>query len=278
MSTTALTVNLNGATRLHLIIGDPIAQVKSPSGMTPKFVAAGRNDIVVPIRVCSTDLPAFLAGVRLARNIDSIIVTIPHKFACFAQCETVSDRARLLGAVQHMRRTASGGWHGENFDGLSFVTAARARDAVFAGARALLVGAGGAGSAIALAMAEAGLAELAVHDTDEARLAALLDKLRTGTATPVRRGSPDPAGFDIVVNATPLGMRPDDPLPIEINRLSAGSFVGCVVTAPPVSPLIEEARNLGCRTSTGLDMTEAAQKLGLAFVLAGPSGDGVQAA
>jgi shikimate dehydrogenase len=273
MSTTALTANLNGATRLHLIIGDPIAQVKSPSGLTRKFVEADRNDIVVPIRVTSADLPAFLAGVGLAENIDSIIITIPHKFTCFGHCETVSDRARLLGAVQHMRRTHSGGWHGENFDGLSFVTAAKARGAVFDGARALLVGAGGAGSAIALAMVEAGVTELAVHDTDDARLGILLDKLRSGTATPVRRGSPDPSSFDIVVNATPLGMRAGDPLPIDVNHLQPESFVGCVVTAPPISPLVEEARKRGCKTSTGLDVTEAAQKLGLAFVLAGSSAD-----
>ncbi|WP_332680637.1 shikimate dehydrogenase family protein, partial [Bosea sp. (in: a-proteobacteria)] len=169
MDPSSLTTNLDGATRLHLIIGDPIAQVKSPAGLTGKFVAAGRNDIVVPIRVTSADLPAFLAGVSLARNVDSIIITIPHKFACFAHYESVSERARLLGAVQHMRRTASGGWHGENFDGVSFVAGARERGARFEGARALLIGAGGAGSAIALSLAEAGVSELAIHDTDPGR-------------------------------------------------------------------------------------------------------------
>lgn len=271
MTSPSLTANLNGATRFHLIIGDPIAQVKSPSGMTPKFVEAGRNDIVVPVRVTSADLAAFLAGVSLAQNVDSIIITVPHKFACFDHCETVSDRARLLGAVQHMRRTASGRWHGENFDGMSFVAAAKFRGAAFQGARALLVGAGGAGSAIALAMVEAGVAELAIHDTDEQRLAKLLDKIAGATATPVRRGSSDPSGFDIIVNATPLGMRAEDPLPVDVGRLKPESFVGCVVTAPAISPLIEAARKAGCRTSTGLDMTEAAQKLGLNFVLSSPS-------
>ncbi|WP_439498148.1 shikimate dehydrogenase family protein [Bosea sp. (in: a-proteobacteria)] len=269
MDPTSLTTNLDGATRLHLIIGDPIAQVKSPAGLTRKFVAAGRNDIVVPIRVTSADLPAFLAGVSLAGNVDSIIITIPHKFACFAHCESVSERARRLGAVQHMRRTPSGGWHGENFDGVSFVTGARERGARFEGARTLLIGAGGAGSAIALALLEAGVAELAIHDADAGRRDALLERLRQGGAASVRPGSRDPAGFDIVVNATPMGMAPEDPLPVDVGRLAAGSFVGCVITAPAVSPLIAAARATGCRTSTGLDMTEAAQKLGLAYVLGG---------
>lgn len=267
MEQSSLTTNLDGATRLHLIIGDPIAQVKSPAGLTRKFVAAGRNDIVVPIRVTNADLPAFLAGVSLAGNVDSIIITIPHKFACFSQCESVSERARRLGAVQHMRRTPSGGWHGENFDGVSFIAGAREHGARFEGARALLIGAGGAGSAIALALLEAGVAELAIHDTDSGRRDALLERLRQGVDTPVRQGSRDPAGFDIVVNATPLGMRAGDPLPIDVEGLSRDSFVGCVVTAPAVSPLIAAARARGCRTSTGLDMTEAAQKLGLAYVL-----------
>lgn len=271
----SLTTKLDGATRLHLIIGDPIAQVKSPTGLTRKFAAAGCNDIVVPIRVTSADLAGFLAGVSLARNVDSIIITIPHKFACFAHCEEVSERARLLGAVQHMRRTPSGGWHGENFDGVSFVAGARERGAHFEGARALLIGAGGAGSAIALALSETGVAELAIHDADAGRLDALLERLRKGTSNRISRGSTDPTGFDIVVNATPMGMRPDDPLPVDAERLAAGCFVGCVVTVPAVSPLIAAARALGCRTSTGLDMTEAAQKFGLAYVLAGqemPSG------
>ncbi len=263
---TSFPVNLDGATRLHIIIGDPIAQVKSPAGLTRKFVAAGRNDIVVPIRVSSADLAPFLAGVSLAGNIDSIIITIPHKFACFGHCTETSERAKRLGAVQHMRRLPGGGWYGENFDGVSFVTGARGHGAEFEGARALLVGAGGAGSAIGLALIEAGVAELAVHDADTRRRDVLIDRLRAAGPTPVTAGSSDPHGFDIVVNATPMGMKPGDALPVEVGRLSPASFVGCVVTSPAITPLIAAARQIGCRTSTGLDMTEAAQRLGLAFV------------
>jgi len=258
-------VNLDGATRVH-IIGDTIAQVKSPIDFTLKFVAAGRNDIVVRIQLSSGDLASLLVGVSLASNIDSIIITIPHKFTCFGRCAETSERAMRLGAVPYMRRLLDGRWYGENFNGVSFVTGAYENGARFEAARALLVGAGGVGSAIRLALIEAGVADLAVHDADTGRRDALIERLRAASQTPVTAGDSDPHGFDIVVNATPMGMQPGDALPVDVERLSPANFVGCVVTSPAVKPLIAAAREIGCRTSTGLDMTEAAQRLGLAFV------------
>lgn len=114
---------LSGATRLHLIIGDPIAQVKSPAGVTRALQAKGRNAVLVPIRIPAADLDAFMAGVSLARNVDGIIVTVPHKLAAVAHCATVSERARFLQAVNVMRRAPDGRWHGDMFDGLAFVAA-----------------------------------------------------------------------------------------------------------------------------------------------------------
>jgi shikimate dehydrogenase len=128
---------------------------------------------------------------------------------------------------------------------------------VSAGARALQVGAGGAGSAIALALLEAGVAELALHDADATRRDALLGRLQERFGARVTAGSPDPAGFDLVANATPMGMRVGDPYPVEVAGLKPDTFVGDVVTRPAVPPLIDAARRAGCRTSTGSDMFAA---------------------
>ena len=116
------------------------------------------------------------------------------------------------------------------------------------------MGAGGAGAAIAHALVDAGVAELAVHDVDPTRRDALLQRLRAYGRVPVHAGSDDPAGFDLVCNATPMGMRPDDPLPVRVDRLSPGARVGDVVTVPAVPPLVALARARGHVASTGTDM------------------------
>jgi shikimate dehydrogenase len=183
-------------------------------------------------------------------------------------CATLTDRARYLGSVNVARRNPDGSWHGDQVDGAAFVSAVRAAGGVPEGARALQVGAGGAGSAIALALLEAGVAELALHDADPARRDALIGRLRERVGDRVTAGAPDPAGFDLVANATPMGMRPGDPYPVDVTGLKPDTFVGDVVTKPAVPPLIEVARRVGCRTSTGGDMFATVAGLIADFLLA----------
>jgi shikimate dehydrogenase len=260
-------MRLDGATRLTLIVGDPIAQVKSPAGMTAALQALGHNAMVVPAHVAPADLAGFLTAASLMRNLDGIIATIPHKFACFGLCATTSARARTLGAVNTLRRNPDGTWHGDMFDGEGFVSAARARGGDPKGKRALLIGAGGAGSAIGLAVLEAGAAQLAIHDPDTHRRDALIARLAAAHPGRVAAGSADPAGFDLVLNASPLGMREADPYPVLPEALSPTTFVGCVITAPAVSPLVAAARARGCPTSTGTEMYAEVQQLMLGFLL-----------
>lgn len=245
--------NLSGATRMHFILGDPIAQVQSPAFVTQSFVERGANALLAPINVTPADLDGFMAGVALARNVDGLIVTVPHKFACARHCSRLTERAQFLGAVNVMRRT-SDGWYGDMVDGLGFVGSVKAKGVDLPGKRVLLVGAGGAGTAIALSFLEEGAGELAIYDADTARLDTLVGRLAERFPGRVRVGTPDPAGFDVVANATPMGMKPEDPLPVMVERLSPSTFVGCVITAPPASPLVEAARRLGCNTQVGKDM------------------------
>jgi shikimate dehydrogenase len=248
---------LSGETRLFAIIGDPIAQVKSPASMTRALTALGLDCVLVPIHVTSDDVDRFLSGVGLAKNLDGIIATVPHKFAAYAHCTTATERANVLQAVNIMRRNPDGGWHGEMTDGLGFVNGIRAAGCRPEGQRALLIGAGGAGSAIALALMEAGVADLAVHDADAGRRDALVARLKGRRGAAARVGSADPTGCTLVVNATPVGMRPDDPYPVQADKLTAAMFVGDVITVPAVTPLIEAARRLGCATQTGGGMYTA---------------------
>ena len=157
---------LSGATRIIAIIGDPIAQVKSPAGVTQALVERGGSAVVVPMHVAPNAFDEFMRGFSKAQNVDGIIATVPHKFAAFAHCATESPQAQLLGAANILRRNADGLWHGDILDGKGFVAGIHKAGCITKSKRALLVGAGGAGSAIALALLEAEVAQLAIHDAD----------------------------------------------------------------------------------------------------------------
>ena len=257
----------SGATRVHFIVGDPIAQVKSPGDVTRALRAHGLDAMVIPAHVTPADLVQWFEGVSLARNVDGIIVTVPHKFACFPLCQSHSAQAAFLGAVNTLRRLPDGGWHGDMFDGLGYVAALRANGCEPKGRRALLVGAGGAGSAIAQALVLAGVERLAIHDGDPDRQASLVDRLAALGRCPVTAGSADPRGFNLVINASPAGMRSGDPLPVDVDGLDPSTFVGCVITAPAISPLIAAARARGCGTVTGIDMFGRVRDLMVEFLV-----------
>ncbi|WP_439498154.1 shikimate dehydrogenase family protein [Bosea sp. (in: a-proteobacteria)] len=257
----------SGATRVYFIIGHPIAQVKSPYGMTRLLEENGKDAIMVPIDILPADVPGFVELAGRMPNCDGICITVPHKFAVVPHCRTMSKTTELLGSANVMRRNADGSWHGDMFDGPGHVGAMLKNGAQLEGKRALLIGAGGAGSAIGLALLDAGLRELAIHDADASRRDALIGKLAQAHPGKVAIGSPDPSGFDSVSNATPAGMKEGDPLPIEIGKLAPSTFVSDVVTKPALPPLIEAARRLGCPNSTGIEMFEAETSLMLNFWL-----------
>jgi shikimate dehydrogenase len=259
--------SLSGATRVFVIIGDPIAQVQSPGAITRDFVARGQNAVLVPAHVTAAEVDDYIRGASKARNLHGIVATVPHKFAAFRHCASTTERAGFLESVNVLRRDAQGRWHGDMTDGAAFVAGLRTAGCQPAGKRVLLVGAGGAGTAIALALLEAGVAELAIHDQDMARRDRLLARLAGRHSARLAAGSDDPTGFDIIAQATPAGMQPGDALPLQADRLTAAMFVGDVITSPEITPLLRAARALGCGTQTGIGMYAAGRAMIVDFLL-----------
>lgn len=254
-------LDLNGETRLHLIIGDPIAQVKSPTSLTEGFVARGENAIMVPAQVTADDLPGFMKSVRKIRNLDGLVFTVPHKFAALSHCDSSSERAQYAGAVNVMRRQEDGSWWGDNTDGHGFVDGIAAEGFLVQDKTVLLIGAGGAGSAIAFEILQRGATLLKIHDVDKVRCERLIALLARKYDGRVMVGSSDPSGVDLVANATPMGMREDDPYPVDIIKLGDTQFVADAITKPEISPLISYARSLGCMTMPGAGMFNAQAEL-----------------
>ena len=259
--------NLSGETRLFPIIGDPIKYVKSPERLTSGFAARGHNAINIPVQVPEGDLESVMRGLTLVPNIDGLLVTMPHKFTAYTYCTTSSERSKLLEVVSVMRRNPDGSWHGDMLDGLAFVKAQKDQGAQPEGARVLLVGAGGAGSAIAITLLESGVRELIIHDTNEARVADLIELVADLGRGRVTAGPPDPTGCDIVCNATPLGMAAGDPLPVAVDLLAPSMFVGDVIAGHGETPFLAAAHAAGCKTANGDQMVEAVQEMMLEFML-----------
>ncbi|GAA5543894.1 MULTISPECIES: shikimate dehydrogenase [Brucella] len=258
---------LNGALRLHFVIGDPIAQVKSPQGVTEMLQSRGHNAICIPGHVKPEDLASFWQGARALQNLDGIIVTVPHKIAATRMADRLSETAAFLGSVNTLRRTPTG-WEGAMFDGMGHVAALRKAGCQLEGKKVLLAGAGGAGGAIAYALVQSGIAELAVHEMDAARRDSLIERLSSLGLAKIGVGTSDPSGFDVIVNATPAGMKEGDALPFDGDKLASDMFVGEVITKPAISPLVARAREIGCGTITGADMFVEVRDLMVDFLCA----------
>jgi len=244
-----------GATRLFVILGDPVAQVQAPRLMNQLFHEEHRDAVMLPVHVAPDALSTVMRGLQGIGNLDGILVTIPHKFAICEFIDHPSEMVRLTGAANALRRDADGRWSGENFDGRGFVAGLHDQGHATEGRRAALVGTGGAGVAIGAALVAAGVRSLAVTDLapDKAiELVARLDTLRPGVA----RFEPaiNWREVDLAINATPLGLRADDPLPFDVAALRADALVAEVIMKPARTALLEAAARRGLATQPGLHM------------------------
>lgn len=246
---------IDGKTTLIPHIGYPTETFKAPLIYNPWFEKVGINAVVVPLACKSEDYAALLRPLFRLGNVRGALITMPHKVATVALLDAVSTAVEIAGSCNAILKRPDGTLAGDMFDGVGFVRGLRHKGFEFAGARCLVVGSGGVGSAIAASLAEAGVASIALFDLDAPSAQGLAARLRRHyPALDVQIRSNDPAGYDLVVNGTPLGMRPNDPLPIDAERLARSTFVGEVVMKQEITPLLAAARARGCRTQIGTDM------------------------
>jgi shikimate dehydrogenase len=248
-------MTISGRTKLIAHLGYPTESFKAPMIYNPYFEKHEIDAVVVPMGCKIEDYPAFLKLLFKLSNIHGALVTMPHKVTTIPLLDEVMTTARVAGSCNAIRLDQAGALVGDMFDGEGFVRGVLRKGRVLEGAAVLVVGCGGVGSAIVASMAKAGAAKLAVFDAHAATMNGLAERLRAHyPALKIEVGSRDPAGFDVVVNATPLGMKNDDPLPMDVNRLSSSAFVGEVVMKQEITPFLAAARARGCDIQVGTDM------------------------
>ena len=246
---------INGNTELIAHIGFPTHAFKAPMIYNPWFEKAGVNAVVVPMGCQAPDYPAFLRAVFKLSNIRGALITMPHKVPTTTLVDELLPNAAIAGACNAVRLGPAGQLQGAMFDGEGFVRGVLRKGLVLQGASALVVGSGGVGSAIAASLAAAGVARLALFDVQAAAAQGLAERLvRHYPALQVLVGSPDPHGFDLVVNASPLGMNDGDAMPMDVSRIAPGTFVGEVVMKTEVTAFLRAAQARGCPVQVGSDM------------------------
>lgn len=248
---------IGGSTRLYAIIGDPIEQVKSPAAFNPRFAKAGKNAVLVPCLVRADSFEQTVRGLMSIGNLDGLIVTVPYKARALSLADTLGTDGRLAGAINALRREADGRWVGDMFDGKGLVLGLKKRGIFLAGKHAGLLGSGGAGSAVAVAFAQAGIASITLYDLDASKARLLADRVQSHfPACSVTVAPPDLTRADILINATPVGMRPEDPMPLASPRLQPPLIVVDIIMQPEITSLLELAKSFGCQAFGGRVMLE----------------------
>ncbi|SIT51000.1 Shikimate 5-dehydrogenase [Paraburkholderia piptadeniae] len=246
---------ISGKTTLIAHVGYPTESFKSPMIYNPWFEQKGIDAVVVPMGVKAGDYEQSFASIFRFTNLRGALITMPHKVTTVGLVDEVTAAVHIAGACNAVLKRPDGTLLGDQFDGAGFVRGVLRKGRRLEGARVLVSGSGGVGSAIAASLAAAGVGELALYDTRPESADGLARRLREHyPALKVGTGSHDPDGFEVVVNATPLGMKADDPLPFDVARIAPGCFVGEVVMKSEYTPFLRAAREKGCEVQVGTDM------------------------
>jgi shikimate dehydrogenase len=246
---------ISGKTTLIAHLGYPTETFKSPMIYNPFFEKAGIDAVVVPMGVQAADYPSFLRELFKVTNIRGALVTMPHKKTTIDLADEVSPTARIAGAANVLLRREDGSLVADMFDGEGFVRGVMRKGRKLTHTSALVIGSGGVGSAIAASLAAAGVTRMGLVDAVAEAAESLGSRLSAYyPELTVHTGSADPTGYDLVVNATPLGMNEGDPLPVDMSLVASTTFVGEVVMKTAVTPFLRAARERGCETQVGVDM------------------------
>ncbi len=246
---------ISGKTTLIAHLGYPTFAFKSPLIYNPWFDKRGIDAVVVPMGVKAEEYREFFPLLFKLSNICGALVTMPHKVTTTELVDELTPIAKVAGACNAVLLRADGTLLGDQFDGAGFARGVARKGFDAKGKRALVVGNGGVGSPIAASLVADGLAEIGLFDPNIAASEALAGRLNEHyPETKTIVGSKDPDGYDLVVNATPLGMNDGDPLPVDTDRIAPTTFVADVVMKQTITPFLRNALDKGCPIQVGTDM------------------------
>ena len=255
--TLASTSPIRGATDVYLVLGDPVEQVRAPESFNLIFARLGIDAVLVPVHISSDDLESFVRAAFKAPNIKGMWVTIPHKMQVTAVLDECTDLGRMAGAVNALRRDPQGRIAGGLFDGEGFVASLEHFGIAWTGKKVLVIGAGGAAAAIGISLAHGPRAAAGVgfFDPVPGKARQLAGRIQQGSRAAVQAAaSSDPAGYDLVINASPLGLEQDDPMPCDVARMEPHAALVDILMKNQPTPAVRAARARGLAAQPGFEM------------------------
>lgn len=261
-------IHIDGSTRLFGIVGDPVRQVKTPQLMNRLLRRKGINAVTLPFQVAAATFQDTMRGLMQLQNLDGLVITVPHKIRACALVSALSDTARRVGAINIMRRRDDGSWYGDMFDGEGLVRGLKKHGFKLDGRRVKQLGAGGSGAAAAFALLDAGVSTLAISDPDHNAAAALAERINRyypHRPAGVSTDSADVTGIDLLINCSPVGMKPEDGLPAPFPAFTPALQVVDIIMHPEETPLLRHARRYGCLATNGKPMIEGQLEAFAAF-------------
>lgn len=246
-------MNISSKTRVLTLLGDPVSHSLSPIIQNEAFRSAGVDGVYVAVRCAPDDLFGFMRGLSRAGGGGNI--TLPHKEKAAAVVDVPSEAVRRTGACNTFWGGPDGKVHGDNTDVDGFRRAARAFAGSLRNMRVLLLGAGGAARATLMALLEEGAHEVLLLNRSTERARAVARRIGGAQARVIPlaeelRGQ----SFDLVVNATRLGLDPDDPSPFDFELLSRVGAAIDLVYGRHVTPFVRAAENFGVRATDGSEV------------------------
>ena len=246
---------VNGKTRVYGIVGDPIEQVRSPEMVTWEMQKRDRNAVLIPMHIARDEFDTVMPQIMRMRNLDGLIFTIPFKAQAIALAKTLGPQASQIGAINALKKHSNGAWSGEIFDGIGCVEAFKQRGITLQDKRLQLIGLGGAGSAICVALAYEKPKLLRLFDINAQtteRMAKMVNTISPQTVVEV--GLPLAEGIDILLNASPVGMLSDARLPLAVQQFKKELIVFDAIVMPENTPLLTLAQDCGCQVVRGREM------------------------
>ncbi len=246
---------IRGRTLLVPIFGHPIEQVRSPEMVTAELHGRGCDAVCIPLHVKPEDFETSFPAMMKVANFQGLLLTIPFKVPASRFMDQLGPMAQRVGAINAAVRGADGRWTGEAFDGIGCVEGFRRRGFSFAGKRVMLIGAGGAGASIGIAIAFEKPAAMQLYDIDEQRAKALADKIAAiDRSIKLTIAPPVWEGVDFLLNSSPVGMLDDPRMPIAADKLPKELVVFDTIVKPDETRLLKLAEACGCRTVYGREM------------------------
>lgn len=246
---------VNGKTRVYGIVGDPIEQVRSPEMVTWEMQKRDHNAVLIPMHIARDEFDTVMPQIMRMRNLDGLIFTIPFKAQAIALAKTLGPQASQIGAINALKKHSNGAWSGEIFDGIGCVEAFKQRGITLQDKRLQLIGLGGAGSAICVALAYEKPKLLRLFDINAQtteRMAKMVNTISPQTVVEV--GLPLAEGIDILLNASPVGMLSDARLPLAVEQFKKELIVFDAIVMPENTPLLSLAQDCGCQVVRGREM------------------------